>query len=162
MAAIKIVESGALAANARSLWFGIPLCAVGIAGLLRDSWRGAPLPPGVNLHAIFGAMLWLMVVAQFSHASLAGPPLLAADVHELRRRLSRRVYLLLYVLFGVSQIVRMAATLWNSGAQGASHPAILPSPENLRDFLGYGVLALFTLHALAAAQCQALKRVVAT
>lgn len=159
MAAIKVVESDA--AGARRLSLALPLCAVGIAGLLRDSWPGAPHLPGVNLHAIFGALLWLMVVAQFSHASLAGPPLCAAGVHELCRRLSRRVYLLLYVLFGVSQLVRIAAILWNSGAQGASHPAFLPSPENLRDYFAYGVFALLTIRVLAAAQCQALKRIAA-
>ena len=158
MAAIKIVESGA--ADARRLPLAMPLCAVGIAGLLQDSWPGAAHLPGVNLHAIFGALLWLMVVAQFSHASLAGAPLCAAGVHELCRRLSRRVYLLLYFVFGASLLLRIAAILWNSG-QGASHPAMLPPPENLRDFFAYGVFALLTIHALAAVHRQALKRAVA-
>ncbi len=160
MAAIKILESDSLAGQARGLWLGLPLCAVGIAGLLRDAWPGALSPSGVNLHAIFGAMLWLIVVAQFAHASLAGPSLGASGVHELCRRLSRQVYLLLYVLFGLSQIARMSGILWNSSAQGAFHPATLTSPENLRDYLAYGVFALLTLHGLAAAQCQALKRLV--
>jgi cytochrome b561 len=128
--------------------------------LLRDSWPGAAHLPAVNLHAIFGVLLWLMVVAQFRDANLGGAPLGAAGLHELCRRLSRRIYLLLYVLFGMSQLVRMAAILWNSG-QGASHPAILPSPENLRDYLAYGVCALLTIHILAAVQGHALKRVVA-
>jgi cytochrome b561 len=161
VAAIKMVESGAGVANAGPLWLALPLCAVGSAGLLRDSWPGAPHLPGLNLHAIFGAMLWLTVVAQFSHANLAGPPMRPAGVYELCRRLSRQVYLLLYILFGASQLVRVAAVLWNSGAPGASHPAVLPSPENLRDFLAYGVFAVLTVHALAAAQRQALKRIVA-
>lgn len=151
MAAIKIVESGALAAAARSLCLTLPICAAGTAALLQDSWPRALIPFGVNLHAIFGALLWLLVTARFAHASLAGPPLTAAAVHELRRRLSRQVYLLLYLLFGVSQIVRITALLWNSGDPGASHPAILPPPENLRDFLGYGLFALLTVHVLAKA-----------
>jgi cytochrome b561 len=158
VAAIKIVESGAGAAGARCLWLALPLCAVGAAGLLRDSWPAAQHLPSVNLHAIFGAMLWLTAVAQFCQANLGGAPLHADGVQQLCRRLSRRVYLLLYVLFGLSQLVRVAAILWNSGAQGALHPAIVSPPENLRDYLAYGVLALLTLHALAAAQCQALKR----
>jgi cytochrome b561 len=158
VAAIKVVESGASAASARRLWLVLPLCAVGTAGLLRDSWPGAQHPPNVNLHAIFGAILWLMVVTQFCQANVVGPRLHAAGVHQLCRRLSRRVYLLLYVLFGLSQLVRVAAILWNSGARGALHPAIVSPPENLRDYLAYGVLALLTLHALTAAQCQALKR----
>ena len=156
VAAIKVVESGASAASARRLSLAFSFCAIGMAGLLRDSWPGVLPLPGVNLHAIFGAMLWLMVVAQFCQASPGGPPLHAAGVHELCRRLSRRVYLLLYVLFGVSLLVRMAAALWNSGL--TSHPAILPAPENLRDYLAYGVFALVTIHALAAAQCHALRR----
>lgn len=159
MAAIKVVESGAGAANGRRLWLALPLCAVGTAGLLRDSWPVAQHLPSVNLHAIFGAMLWLMVVAQFCQANLEVPHQHAAGVHQVCRRLSRRVYLVLYVLFGVNQLVRMAAILWNSGARGALHPAIVLSPENLRDYLAYGVFALLTLHALAAAQCQALKRI---
>jgi cytochrome b561 len=159
VAAIKVVESGACAASARRLAPAFSFSAIGIAGLLRDSWPGVLPLPGVNLHAIFGAMLWLMVVTQFRRANPGGPPLNAAGVHELCRRLSRRVYLLLYVLFGASQLVRMAAALWNSGI--TSHPAILPTPENLRDYLAYGVFALVTIHALAAAQCHALKRLVA-
>jgi cytochrome b561 len=158
VAAIKVVESGAGVLGGRRLSLGIPLCVIGTVGLLADSWPGALHRPGVNLHAIFGALLWLMVVAQFSLANLAGPSLSGAGVHELRRRLSRRVYLLLYVLFGVSQLLRIAAMLWNSGEQGSLHPAIVPSPENLRDFFAYGVFALLTIHALAAAQCQSLKR----
>jgi cytochrome b561 len=160
VAAIKVVESGARAASARGLVFALPLYAIGIAGLLRDSWPGAPHLPGINLHAIFGVMLWIMVVAQYRDANLGGGPLRAAGLHELCRRLSRRIYLLLYVLFGISLLVRMAAILWNSG-EGASHPAILPSAENLRDYLAYGVFALLTIRVLAALQWQALKRVVA-
>jgi cytochrome b561 len=161
VAAIKVVESGAGAAGARRLLFALPFCAIGIAGLLRDSWPGELPLPGVNLHAIFGAMLWLMVVAQFCRGNLEGPPLRGAGVQQLCRRLSRRVYLLLYVLFGVNLLVRMAAILWNSGTRGASHPAILPTPENLRDYLAYGVFTLLTIRALAALQCQALKRRIA-
>ncbi len=157
MAAIKIVESRAVAANARGPWLALPLAALGIAGLLRDSWPGVQLAPALNLHAIFGALLWLMTVVQYGHGSLAGAPLRVPGVRELRRRLSRRVYLQLYILFGVSLIVRMAAILWNNGSHGALHPAILPSPENFRDYLAYGVFALFTLHALAAVQCRGLR-----
>jgi cytochrome b561 len=162
VAAIKVVESGVSAASARSFWLTLPLGAVGTAALLQDSWPGALIPSDINLRAIFGALLWLSVVVRFGRASLAGPPLAAAAVHELRRRLSRQVYLLLYLLFGASQIVRIAALLWNGGHPRAAHPAILPPPENLQDYLAYGVFALLSVHAIAAAQCQALKRAVAS
>jgi hypothetical protein len=48
------------------------------------------------------------------------------------RQLSRAVFLLLYLLFGVNQI------------------ASLQPHENLRDYLAYGVFALLTVHALGA------------
>jgi cytochrome b561 len=161
VAAIEAVESQARAAGARRLAAVLPLYAVGIAGLLRDSWPGALYLPRINLHAIFGALLWILMVAQFRQASLTGPALCGASVHELSRGLSRRVYLLLYVLFGASQLVRIAAILWNSGTQGGLHPAILTPPENLRDYLAYGVFALLTIHILAAMQYHALKRIAA-
>jgi cytochrome b561 len=152
VAAIKVFEPGSLPAIARRLWPALPLCALGIAGLLRDAWPGAQFPAALNLHAIFGAMLWLTVVAQFGAASIAAPQRGAAAVREICRRLSRQVYLLLYILFGVSQLVRLAAILWNSGAPGAAHLATLSPPENLRDYLAYGSFVLLTLHGLAAAQ----------
>ncbi len=161
MAAIKPVGSEARAASARGFALAVALGAIGIAGLLRDAWPGAPHLTGVNLHAIFGVMLWLVVVAQFSHATLAVRRLSGAGVHELCRHLSRRIYLLLYVLFGASQLVRLAAILWNSGTQGASHPAVLAAPENLRDYLLYGVFALLSIRVLAAVQCHGLKRAAA-
>ncbi|HEY2465267.1 MAG TPA: hypothetical protein VGI32_14510 [Steroidobacteraceae bacterium] len=161
MAAFKVIEPSARATAARRLSLALIFCVIGIVGLLRDSWPAALHLPGVNLHAIFGAMLWLAVVVEFCRANLQGPPLSGAAVQELRRRLSRQVYLLLYVLFGASYIIRMTAILWNSGTKGTLHAAILPSPENLRDYLTYGVLALLTLHALAAVRCLALKRMVA-
>jgi hypothetical protein len=159
VAAIEAVESRAPRAGTRRL-LCVPL-AIGIASLLRDSWPGAPYLPGVNLHAIFGAVLWLLVVAQFRHRGVAGAALNGAGVHEFSRGLSRRVYLLLYVLFGASQLVRVAAVLWNGGAQGVLHPAMLMPPENLRDYLAYGVFALLSIQLLAAMQCHALKRVAA-
>jgi hypothetical protein len=161
VAAIEAVESQAQAACARSLSYALPPYALGIAGLLRDSWPGALYLPHVNLHAIFGALLWLLVVAQFRRASPAGLALNGAAIYALRRELSRRVYLLLYVLFGAGQLMRIAAIIWNSGTQGALHPAIPMSPEHLRDYLAYGVFALLIIHVLAALQSQARKRMLA-
>jgi hypothetical protein len=114
----------------------------------------------MGLHEIFGAMLWLSVVAQFYDAN-RGPPLSGAEVYKVCRRLSCQVYLLLYGLFGLSQLMRLAAVLWNGGAEGASHPVIVPPPENLRDYLAYGVLALLTIHVMAALQRQAAKGIAA-
>jgi hypothetical protein len=159
LATKKAVESAAGTAGTPRLWSLFPVCAIGFAGLLRDSWPAGLQLRGTDLHELFGAMLWLSVVAQFCDATLGGPPLSGAGVRGLCRRLSCQVYFLLYGLFGLSQLIRMAAILWNGGVPGASHPAIVPPPENLSDYLAYGVLALLTIHLMAALQRQAFKRV---
>jgi cytochrome b561 len=148
VAAIKAVDLRTRAIGGCPLWFAFCICLIGIAGLLRDAWPAAPYLPGTNLHALFGVMLWLMVLALFRQASRSAQGLSRVGMHDLKRRLSRSVFLQLYVLFGASQILRIAVILWNGG-QSASHMAILQPPENLRDYLAYGIIALLTIHALA-------------
>jgi hypothetical protein len=155
VAAIKEVESDTRAISGSPLLFALPICAIGVAGLLRDSWPAALYLP-TGLHALFGLMLWLMVLAQFRQAHRAAPALSGAGVHALCRRLSRAVFLQLYILFGVSQLLRVAVILWNRG-QSSAHLAILQPPENLRDYLAYGVFALLTVRALAVLQQRAPK-----
>jgi hypothetical protein len=157
VAAIREVESDTGAS--RPAWFALPVFAIGAAGLLRDSWPTALYLP-TGLHAVFGAMLWLMVLAQFRLAHRSALASGGAGVYALCRRLSRGVFLQLYILFGVNQILRIAVILWNRG-QSTAHMAILQPPENLRDYLAYGVFALLTVQALAVLQRRALKRVVA-
>lgn len=105
-------------------------------------------------------MLCLMVLAQFRQAQRSRPASGGADAHAFCRRLARGVFLQLYILFGLNQILRIAVILWNRSPH-VLHMAILPPPENMRDYLAYGVLALLTIHALAVLQRPALKRVVA-
>jgi cytochrome b561 len=120
---------------------------VGIAGLVRDSWPGRIPGPWINLHAVFGVLLWIMVVAQFQQRIRAPSPMQGADFDTSCRQLSRAVYLLLYFVFGAAQIIRAML-----------HPAIAQPPENLRDYLAYGMLALLTLRAMAARHRRTLGR----
>jgi hypothetical protein len=135
-------------ARTRSWEFVLLVCAVGIAGLLCDTWPNAMQGHRIMLHGVFGVLLWVMAVAQFhQHARFVGL-VGGADFGRLCRRPSRMVYLVLYVVFGAAQAIRAAAV----------HPAILPPPENLRDFLAYGVIALMTIRALAALHSRAGRR----
>ena len=138
MAAIRIIELSRRA-HARSWDVTLLVCAVGIAGLVRDSWPGAVQGSWIHLHAVFGVLLWIMVVAQFQERTRAPRLLQEAAIDSASRQLSRTVYLLLYVVFGADQLMR-----------AMRHPATALPPENLRDYLAYGVLALLTLHAMAA------------
>jgi cytochrome b561 len=134
---MKRYETSRLAAM-RSWDFAWLVCVVGIACLLRD-----------NLHAVFGVLLWIMVVVKFRQGARSSNLVHAADFGLLSRQLSRQVYALLYAVFGAGQIMHAAVFFWNRGDFGASRPAILQPQENLRDFLAYGIVALLTIRALA-------------
>jgi cytochrome b561 len=156
LAAMRSTELGHRA-QARAWVFAVLVCAVGIVGLVHDSWPKSVQAPWINLHAVFGLMLWIMVVAQFRQA-YSGRLVHGADYHSICRQSSRAVYFLLYILFGANQIIRFAVFLWNQGTIGAMHPAIVQPPENLRDYLAYGILALLTIRALTVLHGQSSKR----
>ena len=145
MAAIEFTE---LRRRAHPRWDAACLVgAVGIAGLVHDSWPSQIPEPWINLHAAFGVLLWIMVVAQFQRRIRAPDSVQGADFDSSCRQLSRAVYLLLYFVFGADQIIRAML-----------HPAIAQPPENLRDYLAYGMLALLTLRAMAARHRRMLRR----
>jgi cytochrome b561 len=146
-------------ASALSWKFTAAVCAVGIAGLLRDSWPGPVHGSRINLHAAFGSLLWLLAVAQFRHhlRDPASPD--EVDRDPPWRQSSRTVYLALYVVFGAQQLIRAGVWLWNRVVSGSFYPAAVLQPaENLRDFLAYGIIVLVTIRVLAAMHSPALKR----
>jgi hypothetical protein len=102
------VESDTRAISGCPPWFALPICAIGVAGQLRDSWSKALCLP-TGLHALFGVMLWLRVLAQFrqAHRLALGP----SAAYALCRRLARGVFLQLYILFGVSNGERLNAAV---------------------------------------------------
>src|SRR5450631_3483656 len=73
---------------------------VGIAGVLHDSMGS--VPGYMNLHAVFGVLLWVSVVARFHRRLHQSPPMLPIEIREFSRHLSRLVYLMLYVLMFIS------------------------------------------------------------
>jgi hypothetical protein len=134
-------------AAGRRMAFAVAVCAVGTASQLRDTWPKAMHWTGVDLHAVFGVLLCLMVIAQFHSANLRAT-LSEVSLHTFCRGLTRLVFLMLYVLFGVNALMHLAAAQWNAGLHGASQPALLLPPEYLRDYLAYGVVALIIIRAL--------------
>jgi hypothetical protein len=148
MAAIRMVGLDMRSAAACRLTFALAVCAVGTASLVRDAWPKAMHWPYMDLHAAFGVLLCLMVVAQFHAVNLRAVALSGLSLHAFCRGLTRLVFLELYVLFGVNELVHVAATLWNKGLHGGAQPAILQPPESLRDYLAYGVFALIVIRVL--------------
>ncbi|HEX3951906.1 MAG TPA: hypothetical protein VHW95_18805 [Steroidobacteraceae bacterium] len=148
MAAIKFDRLDAREPDVSGMPLALAVSTVGTASLLRDAWPNAITWPFIDLHAAFGVLLCLMVVMQLHAAKSRRIPLSGARLHAFCRGLTRLVFLLLYVLFGLNELVHAAATLWNNGLQGSVHPATLQPPESLRDYLAYGVVALAMIRLL--------------
>lgn len=156
MTAIEVVELRP-SAVVRNWRFALPISIAGVAGLVHDSWPQSVLESWSHLHAVYGLLLCAMVIARFQkHVRSVG--LQEAEIRAFSRQLARAVYLLLYVLFAASQLMAVGVFWWNRGTLGALHPAVQQPPENLRDYLAYGICALLTIHVLAALQRRQLKR----
>jgi hypothetical protein len=123
--------------------FALLVLVVGLLGLIRDAWP-VPLRHSGSLHALFGALLWICVVARFYRRVNQTPPIRPEDIRVIVRELSRSVYLLLYVL--------MFFCLSIGFLRAAPHRPILESAEDFQSYLAYGLFALATIRALAAAR----------
>ncbi len=118
--------------------------AAGLLGILDDSWgRHAP-NAGAAIHALFAAALCLSVTVPFAQYMRHCPSRNSADIEICARRLSRRVYLVLYVLAGAREM----HALWACGA--ASGSAVAESMRGFQCYLMYGCCALIAIRAMAA------------
>ena len=53
---------------------------VGVLGLLHDSWPKPTKAFWINIHALIGILLWLLLLARFGYRLRHTPPALPADV----------------------------------------------------------------------------------
>jgi cytochrome b561 len=142
-------------------WMSVALViAVGVLGLLHDSWPKRTQASWINIHAQLGLILWVLVMVRFWWRARHAPPPLPTDVDELSRRLSACVHGLLYVLVFVIPILGIVTFIWhgrvfdfglfrlNFGVR--SNRAIFHPAEDIHGYLAYTLFALAGLHALAA------------
>ena len=133
---------------------------VGILGLLHDTWSKQTQPYWINVHALIGILLWLVLLARFGYRLRHVPPALPTDIDAFSRRFSSPVHLTLYALMFVIPIVGFVTLIYhgrvfhlglfdlNFGIK--KNPAIFEPTEDLHGYLAYGLFALAGLHTLAA------------
>lgn len=133
---------------------------VGILGLLHDSWPRRTQAFWINIHALIGLALWLLVMARLWWRSTHRPPDLPPHVGEFSRRLSYPVHLLLYALLFIIPVFGIVTFVWhgrvfdfglfqlNFGVR--RNRAIFHPTEDIHGYLAYALFALAGLHALAA------------
>lgn len=133
---------------------------VGVLGLLHDSWPKGTQSFWINIHALLGLLLWVLLMARFWWRSTHPPPSLPAEAGALSRTLSRPVHLLLYALLFVIPILGIVTFIWHGrvfdfglfkvdfGVQ--KNPAIFHPTEDIHGYLAYTLFTVAGLHALAA------------
>jgi hypothetical protein len=133
--------------------------AIGVLGLQRESRPRQVLEAWTGIHVLFGLLLCVLVLARCRWHIERSPHMLAADIRELSRHLSRIVYMLLYVVIGVREVIGMLNGLWHGGPVDFSlfDPHFRQGPDyagfNPRDdfqlFFASGLFALFFVRVLA-------------
>jgi cytochrome b561 len=93
---------------------------VGAAGLVAHSWPRQIVESWINIHVLFGLLLCGWVIIGYHSRVKQVPRLQPSDVREVSRQLSRRVYLLLYIVIAVRQIIGIVHRLWHGGADDFS------------------------------------------
>ena len=91
---------------------------IGVLGLLGASWPRQMLELWINIHALFGLLLCGLVFSRCWWRVRHAPRMLPADIRELSRHLSRNLYLLLYIVVGLSQLISLLNSNWHGGAVG--------------------------------------------
>ena len=95
---------------------GIVAVVIGVLGLLGTWGLRQMLESWINVHVLFGLLLCGLVFARCRWGVKHSPPMLPADVRQLTRQLSRTVYLLLYVVIGVRELIAILNGAWHGGA----------------------------------------------
>jgi cytochrome b561 len=133
---------------------------VGVLGLLHDSWPKQTQAFWINVHALIGMLLWVVLLARFSYRLRHSPPALPSSTGAFSRRFSSPVHLTLYVLMFFIPIIGFVTFIYHGRAFNfglfdlgfpiQKNPAIFEPTEDLHGYLAYALFALAGLHALAA------------
>jgi cytochrome b561 len=133
---------------------------VGILGLLHDSWPKRSHLFWINIHALSGMVLWLLVIARYGWRVAHPAPGLPAHLGPAYRRFSQAAHISLYALLFVTPIIGIVTFIWhgrvlnlglfavNFGVR--SDRAFFEPTEDLHGYLAYALFALAAMHIAAA------------
>jgi cytochrome b561 len=131
---------------------------IGVLGLIGVSWSRQMLESWINIHALFGLLLCGLVFSRCWWRVKHSPRMLPPDIRELSRHVSRIVYLLLYVVIGVSQLIGILNSIWLGGAvhfnlfderfRGPDYAGFNPK-DDFQLFLAAGLSVLIIVRVVA-------------
>jgi cytochrome b561 len=133
---------------------------VGILGLLHDSWPEKTQSFWINVHALIGLVVWLMLFVRFWYRRRHAPPELPQGVGAFSLRFSSPVHVALYALMFVIPILGIVTFIYHGRVFDfglfeldfgvKKDRAIFHPTEDIHGYLAYALFALAGLHALAA------------
>jgi cytochrome b561 len=133
---------------------------VGILGLLHDSWPHATQAKWINIHALIGLAVFVLLMFRFAWRLSHQPPDLPPDVGEFSRRTSYPVHLLMYLLLFVIPLFGIVTFIWHGrvfdfgwfriDSHVHADRTIFHPTEDIHGYLAYALFALIGLHVLAA------------
>jgi cytochrome b561 len=139
--------------------FVLVVC-VGVLGLLHDSWPKQTQRFWINIHALVGLSLWLVLIARLWWRRRHPAPAPFENLGALTRRLSGPVHYVLYALMFVTPIVGLVTFVYHGRILDfglfqvnfgiASNRAIFHPTEDLHGYLAYALFGLAGIHGLAA------------
>jgi len=139
---------------------GVIVVIVGTLGLLHDTWPRSTQAYWINVHALIGIALWLVLLARFGYRLNHAPPTLPSTLGTFARRFSSPVHWALYALLFVIPILGFITFVYhgrtlhlglfdlNLGLK--KNRAIFEPTEDIHGYLAYALFTLAGLHALAA------------
>jgi cytochrome b561 len=129
----------------------------GVLGLLGASGLRQMLESWVNVHLLFGLLLCGVVLTRCRWRVKHSPPMLPIDIRQLSRHLSRIVYLLLYVVIGVRELIAILNSVWHGTGvdfnlfdqrfRGPDYAGFNPK-DDFQLFLASGSITLIFLRVL--------------
>lgn len=128
---------------------GVMAVVVGFLGTIEHSGIRIVVASWINIHALFGALLFALMVARLRWCLASRPAIGAAELRELTRDLSRIVYLVLYLVIGARVVVSIVNHfLLAEAACGLQKCMIVRPTGDLRTIFTYGLAVLIAIRVL--------------
>lgn len=125
---------------------GAVVVFIGVLGTLEHSRIRMVVTPWINLHALFGALLFSLVGARLRWCLKSKLRPGAAKLRELNRHLSRVVYLMIYLVIGVRFLINIVNRFFSAESACRSLECLLIPPRgDSRAILAYGLGALVAM-----------------
>jgi cytochrome b561 len=128
---------------------GVLVVFVGFLGTFDHSGIRTVVASWVDIHALFGALLFTLVVTRLKWCLESSPPAGAPELRVLTRHLSRLVYLLLYLVIGARVVLNIVNYFFLAETACRARTCMIFQPTgDLRLIVGYGLAVLITIRVL--------------